>query len=366
VAIAIENVRLYEQIKTSENRYRTLFESAGTSLVIIDENQHFRLVNHAFELLSGYVQEELLGKLTLAHFLKGKDSKKKETMDRLIRPPQSWETEFTDKEGLKKQIHITTTLIPGLPDTLVSLIDMTRQRELERQLFHSEELAAIGELSAGIAHEIRNPLVAITTSASLLKDETHISHEGQQLLDVVKEEADHLAAIVDDFLQFARPKKPNLKKEDINKLVRDVIKRFKERNAEKINWVEQYGKDVPPIYIDRHQFQQIVTNLINNSLDAMADGGELKIKTQRAKRMDDSRIFLMITDSGIGIPEEQRSKIFQPFYSTKEKGTGMGLSICRRIVNEHDGEILVDSEPGKWTTFSVILPIQGKNNPVRR
>ena len=356
-AIAIENAQLYEQIKTSEERYRTLFEAAGTSLVILDVDLRLRLVNHAFEELSGYRRDELIGRMTLSEFLDRGDSWKEKMVEEKEEPPQSWEAQFVDRKGVRKQVHVTTTRIPGSSDTLVSLIDMTRERELERRLFRSEELAAIGELSAGIAHEIRNPLVAITTSVSLLKDEPDLSQEGRQLLDVVKEESDHLAAIVDDFLKFARPKKPAFQEEDINKLLKDVVGRYKDWNDKKVKWVEAYGEDVPEISLDRHQMQQVITNLVLNGLDAMEERGELRVGTQVEAMRGEAWVRVTISDSGVGIPEEEIAKIFQPFYSTKERGTGMGLAICRRIVDDHDGEILVESKVRKGTTFSVLLPV---------
>ena len=361
-SIAIENARLYERIKTSEEKYRTLFEAAGTSLAILDDNHQFRLINHAFEKLSGYSKDELVGKKTFISFLTNDTWTKKAVIAKLKKPPQSWEGQFVDKNGTVKQVHITTTNIPNSSEIFVSLIDMTHQRELERRLFRSEELAAIGELSAGIAHEIRNPLVAITTSVSLLKDEPQLSKEGHQLLDVVKEESDHLAAIVDDFLQFARPKKPSFHEEDINKLLSDVLNRYKNWNGKKIQLIEKYENDIPYLLLDKHQIQQVITNLLVNSLDAMEDGGTLTIVTRREKRLSGDAVRIMVTDSGIGIPEEDITKIFQPFYSTKEKGTGMGLAICRRIINEHGGEITVESKVGKGTTFSVILPINKGEN----
>ncbi len=363
-SIAIENAQLYERIKTSEERYRTLFEAAGTSLAIFDENHQFRLVNHAFEKLSGYSKNELVGKETFVSFLINSKWTKKAVIAKLKMPPQSWEGQFVDKNGIVKQVHITTANIPDSSEIFVSLIDMTHQRELERRLFRSEGLAAIGELSAGIAHEIRNPLVAITTSVSLLKDEPQLSQEGQQLLDVVKEESDHLAAIVDDFLQFARPKKPSFHEEDINRLLSDVVNRYKNWKGKKIRLVEHYENNIPPISLDKHQIQQVITNLVMNSLDAMDEDGVLTIETQREKKMSEDVVHVMVTDSGVGIPEDEITKIFQPFYSTKEKGTGMGLAICRRIINEHGGEISVESRVGKGTTFSVILPVRRKQEKI--
>jgi PAS domain S-box-containing protein len=356
-ANALENAELYDKIKTSEERYRTLFESAGASLVILDGHNQFRLVNHAFESLSGYSREELVGKMSFFQFFSGK------TQLPLLYAENgttAHKREFLlqDRQGNLRHVHVLTDRIPGSPDLLVSLTDMTRERELERRLFKSEELASIGELSAGIAHEIRNPLVAITTSVSLLKDETELSPEGLQVLDVVKEETDHLAAIVDDFLKFARPKKTVLQAEDLNRLVKDVLKRHKEMGRKDIQWEEEYDDRLPEIPLDRHQFQQVITNLTLNALDAMPGGGTLTFRTLLEDRSDGPRVLMTVSDTGEGIPESERSKIFQPFYSTKEKGTGMGLAICRRIVAEHDGEIFVECEPDRGAAFTVSLPTE--------
>ena len=166
---------------------------------------------------------------------------------------------------------------------LVSLVDMTTQRELERRLYRSEELAALGELSAGIAHEIRNPLVAIKTSVGLLQDESDLSEEGHQLLEVVAEETDQMAAIVEDFLQFARPKPPTLEEVNLNQVLRDVVKRYREVKQKKaVQWMETMDEELPLLWIDRYQIQQVITNLILNSLDALEQGGRLEIQSFQA------------------------------------------------------------------------------------
>ncbi|MBN1782498.1 GAF domain-containing protein [bacterium] len=351
-AIAIENSRLYEQMKQSEARYRTLFESTGPSLVIIDQKQTFQLVNCAFETLCGYKRKDLIGKRSLDRFIKpnGKNPDLAES--------GHFETEFTDRHGQVRQIHITSTPIPNSDHMLVSIVDMTPQRELERRLYRSEELASIGELSAGIAHEIRNPLVAIKTSVGLLQEEPELSEDGHQLLEVVKEETDQMAAIIEDFLQFARPKPPTFEEVEINQVIRDVVKRYRELNGH-IHWKEHLSHVIPPLWLDRYQIQQVMTNLILNAVDAMASGGTLKVRSDRETGPDSQfRIRITIADTGQGIPPENINKIFQPFFSTKEKGTGMGLAICRRIVDQHGGDIEVKSQEDKGTQFSVILPAE--------
>ena len=353
-AIAIENSRLYEQTKQSEDRYRNLFESAGPSLAIIDQNQTFQLVNCAFESLCGYKRKDLIGKRTLKLFIPSL----RENFNAMI--PGHIETEFHDRNKQAKQIHLTSATIPGTNHILVSLVDMTTQRELERRLYRSEELAALGELSAGIAHEIRNPLVAIKTSVGLLQDESELSEEGHQLLEVVAEETDQMAAIVEDFLQFARPKPPTFEEVNLNRLLRDVMKRYREVKQEKeVQWIESMDEKLPSLWIDRYQIQQVITNLILNGLDALEQSGSLEIRSFR-EECDPLRICFSVTDTGLGIQPECLHKIFQPFFSTKQKGTGMGLAICRRIIDQHEGEIRVESIAGKKTIFTVLLPIRAR------
>jgi PAS domain S-box-containing protein len=354
-AIAIENARLYEEMKTSGERYRALFESAGTSFALLDESLTFRLVNPAFEALSGYSQDELVGKRRLMEFLKFDGTPWEKPVHGTSIPG---ETQIVDRDGFIRQVHVTVTRIPGSDESLVSIIDMTKQKELERQLFRNEELVAVGELSAGIAHEIRNPLSAILNSVSLLQEEPHLSGEGRQLLDVVKEESGHLAAIVDDFLKYARPKVPQFQEVDLNKLTVDTLSRHRDRHADQITWEETYDESLPEIEIDRHQIQQVIANLLTNGLDSMPEGGTLTVRTGREIRRDETWTFVQVSDTGVGIPKSEMQRIFQPFYSTKEKGTGMGLAICRRIVAEHRGEITAESEPGKGTRFILWLPVR--------
>ncbi|HHS12637.1 MAG TPA: GAF domain-containing protein [bacterium] len=357
-AIAMESGRLYERVKASEERYRTLFQSAGTCLAILDESLHFQEVNRAFESLSGYRAKELIVKKTLPAFLEDSSHSSENVTQRFADLPQAWESLFQTEEKEQRMVHLSAVAIPGSEKILVSIIDRTEQRELERRLYRSEELAAIGELSAGIAHEIRNPLVAINNSVNLLQDEAQLSDEGIQLLDVLKEESSHLAAIVDDFLKFARPQKPSFNKEDINKLLKESLKRFTSVNNRNIVYHAKYDQTIPSLYVDRHQMQQVFANLFINSIDAMQEGGEISIETRLEKRGKNSRCRIFFKDTGTGIGHDFLNKIFQPFFSMKEKGTGMGLAICQRIINNHEGEITVESEKGKGTCFEVILPVR--------
>jgi len=356
-SFAIENAILYEKITNSEQHYRILFEAAGPSLAIINKNGIFQLVNKAFVDLSGYSKNELIGKVKIDSFLQEKETSDQHIKELLAQPPQNCELEFLDRHENVRQIHLSTTTISDSSQVLISIIDLTKQRELERRLFRNEELASIGELSASIAHEIRNPLISIINSVNLLEDEDQMSDDGRQVLEIIREESDHLSVIVDDFLRFARPQQLNQQFEDINELISHVVKRHKEWNEDDINWKEKYDSKLPKIELDRHQFQQVITNLLMNSLDAVGESGVVNVKTNKEERFGVKVVRISVSDTGMGIPEQEMKKIFQPFYSLKEKGTGMGLAICQRIIDNHGGELLVDSVEGEGTTFSILLPL---------
>lgn len=357
-AVAIENALLYERIHRSEENYRTLFHSAGSGLVILDEDLSIKRGNHAFAHLLAGEAGEVQFEGPFQKLLCQNGDNDADWGRRLKAAPQSFEAGFYGINQPARQVHFNTTRLPSTGEILVSMIDMTRERELERRLFRSEELASIGELSAGIAHEIRNPLVAITTSAALLKDEPELSEEGQELIDVIKDESDHLAVIVDDFLRFARPQKPRLRDENINKLLEELIRRTAEISPKSVALEAEYGEGMPMIAVDRHQIQQVVTNLLLNGIDASEQGSQIHIRTQQETGLDGPRIRIEISDHGEGIPADEITKIFQPFFSTKERGTGLGLAICRRIIDNHEGEISVESVPGEGACFSVFLPVR--------
>jgi len=357
-AVAIENALLYERIRRSEENYRTLFQTAGTGLVILDEHLTIKRANQAFErLLCGESQSQVFEGAFQSLLCQDGDNEA-DWGRRLKAAPQSFEASFYAQNQPVRQVHFNTTRLPSTGEILVSMIDMTRERELERRLFRSEELASIGELSAGIAHEIRNPLVAITTSAALLKDEPELSDEGQELIDVIKDESDHLAVIVDDFLRFARPRKPRLRDENVNKLMDELIRRTGEISDKAVTLDSAFGEGLPMIAIDRHQIQQVMTNLLLNGIDASNVGTRIEIRTAQEIGLDGPRIRIDVADEGEGISADEITKIFQPFFSTKERGTGLGLAICRRIIDGHEGEITVESVPGEGACFSVFLPVR--------
>jgi len=237
-----------------------------------------------------------------------------------------------------------------------------RLEETQRQLFHSEKLAALGKLSAGIAHEIRNPLTSIKILIHSLADEMATEASRQKDLAVIETEIERVNKIIRQFLEFARPRPPSLELMDVHQVLEETLALLVyELEGRGISLERHYASALPPIPMDREQMKQVFLNLILNAIQAMVRGGRLKIATlvrpRDSRPGETPRVEIDIEDTGPGMSEEVESKIFEPFFSTKEEGIGLGLPIAQRIIEEHGGEIRVISRMGEGTTFTVALPV---------
>jgi Amt family ammonium transporter len=239
--------------------------------------------------------------------------------------------------------------------------------ETQRQLFQSEKLAALGKLSAGIAHEIRNPLTSIKILIHSLVDEMATPASREKDLAVIETEIEQVNKIIKQFLDFARPRPPSLEPIDVRKVLEETLALIVyEMEAQEVSLEREYAPGLPPVPMDREQMKQVFLNLLLNAVQAMEQGGKLKVATALKHPVPGANrgFFAKISfqDTGKGIPGDMKGKVFEPFYSTKEGGIGLGLSIAQRIVEEHGGEIGLESSPGKGTTFYLTLPLdQGRN-----
>jgi len=236
-----------------------------------------------------------------------------------------------------------------------------RLEETQRQLFQSEKLAALGKLSAGIAHEIRNPLTSIKILIHSLVDEQATETSREKDLAVIEAEIERVNKIIKQFLDFARPRPPSLEPMEVKSILEETLALLVyEMEAQKISLERSYAPDIPLVPMDREQMKQVFLNLMLNAIQAMERGGHLRvaIRWRPAPSGDGGRSVAEITvqDTGPGMEEDIQRKIFEPFFSTKEEGIGLGLPIARRIVEEHGGEVQVESRAGEGTTFTITLP----------
>jgi signal transduction histidine kinase len=228
-------------------------------------------------------------------------------------------------------------------------------RNTFEQLKKADRLAALGQLSAGIAHEIRNPLGSIKGSVDILGKEIPPDNERFEFVKIIKEEVIRLNSIVESFLKFARPPKPRLESTSINELVETTLVLFKKRAQEgRIEIRKKLADNLPEIHLDRDQIRQVLLNIVLNSSDSMHDGGILEIKT--GIRNSDHRITVDISDSGVGISDEELDHIFDPFFTTKAQGTGLGMSISYQLIQNHGGAITANKNHDKGLTFHIELP----------
>jgi len=226
--------------------------------------------------------------------------------------------------------------------------------QTEEQLRRADRLSALGELSAGMAHEIRNPLGSIKGAVEILKDDYAPEDAKFEFIQILLKETDRLNHIVQEFLGFARPKHPEFQLVDVNESLESLLT-LTGQEARKTGVVVEKKLDaaIGKRNLDAGLLKQAFLNLILNAIQAMPQGGTL---TVQSALLSDA-VEVKITDTGVGITEEGRKKLFTPFFTTKKSGTGLGLAITYRIIENHHGNIAVASEPGKGTTFSVKLPI---------
>lgn len=232
---------------------------------------------------------------------------------------------------------------------------------IQAQLIRSEKLASIGELVAGIAHEINNPLTGILVFSSLVNDDPKLDPELKDDLKTIVQETERCSKIVKGLLDFSRESLPQKKLSSINDIL-DLALSLVEHQIlfQNIALIKDYTFDMPDIMLDPNQFEQVFINMLLNAGQSMANGGSLNIRTGITE--DGLSEFIGISDTGCGIPEENLTKIFDPFFSTKEnKGTGLGLSVSYGIIRNHRGDICVQSVVGNGTTFTIELPINGED-----
>jgi PAS domain S-box-containing protein len=243
---------------------------------------------------------------------------------------------------------------------IITFKDLTEIHRMQEEILRMDRLASLGEISSGIAHEIRNPLAAIKTTAQAMEEEMEPEDPKREFLSRIVKEIDRLDTMLRTFFSFAKPKRPMYVRCDIRDVVKEVLLLIgKDVKNQRIEIIEKYAPDLPAVHGDFQQLQQVFLNLLLNSVEFMDPEREKKIfitawekKNSHKKRV----LEVSLTDTGVGIDDEHINKIFDPFFTTTAKGTGLGLSITYRIVQRHGGSIAVNSKTGQGTTFIINLP----------
>jgi signal transduction histidine kinase len=233
-------------------------------------------------------------------------------------------------------------------------LDQTRAEMVRR-----ERLAALGELSAVVAHEVRNPLAVIFNAVSSLRRAVNPSGNVGQLLDILSEESDRLNQMVSDLLDFARPRDLRLEPADVSSVIQESVDAAAQFPSEgsRVTFDAQVEPGLPSVRLDRRLIRQALVNVAVNAMQAMPRGGTVRVRAVRERLGDREGVRIDLSDDGPGIPPEIEGRIFEPFFTTKAQGTGLGLAVVKRIVDEHHGELEVHSHDGQGTTFTFRLPL---------
>jgi two-component system, sporulation sensor kinase A len=345
-----------KRLNQMDERYRLLVENSLDTIAIL-KGDKWGFVNAAgLRMFEAELENELLGK-SIYSFLQAKDhSAVRERLHNLVftgsgKPiEQEW---FTSKgKVLHTEIVETMTTLENEPAVQVIIRDISERKKNEELLINSEKLYVAGQLAAGIAHEIRNPLTSLKGFLQLIASGRK---NNSTYYDIMNAELDRIEDIVSELLMLSKPQVYELTYQDMRVMMRDTVTLLETQAIlHNIAIEAEYGTDPLWIYGVENQVKQVFINVIKNAIEAMIDGGAISIKLSR----ESDGVYVRIRDEGPGIGEDQLAKIGQPFYTTKEKGTGLGLMVSYKIVDNHQGKIVVNSELGKGTLFEIMLPFR--------
>lgn len=346
-------------IRQSEERYRRLVTVSPYAILVLRANRVVFANDQAIKLVAGVGADELIGKSPFDLFhpddhvqireqikgmFEGKTlapmaERKIVAFDGMIVDVEMLAASFTDDEG---------------PAVLVVLHDISERKRLQAQLRRTERIAELGTLASGMAHEIGTPMNVILGRAEYLMDRIHEEPLKKGLKTIITQ-VERITRVMNQLLSFARRKPLQPGPVDLRQIIENSLEMFEERlSRQQVQICTHIDPDCPPVFADNDQMNQVLINLIMNAIHAMTNGGSLRI----ALRQDEDMVKLTIADTGHGIHKDHVKKIFDPFFTTKEfgKGTGLGLTVVKGIIEEHHGSITVASEEGKGTTFAIFLP----------
>ena len=373
IAVALLSSQLAARIRRSETQlanatkdladYRLfndrIIESMRSGLVTTDLRGHIITFNRAAEEITGYRATDVRGNNVFAIFgdIEKQIEAGLESIRTRTRLPRF---DIGCRTADEREIHLGFSVAPLVDEAensrgyVLTFQDLTEVMELEREVRRQERLAALGKMAAGLAHEIRNPLASMRGSVQVLASELSFSQDQSQLMQIVLRESDRLNRIVSDFLTYARPPKIERTVIELAGLLSETISLL--RNSPELRpdhlIAEEYPDEPVQYQGDPNQMRQIFWNLARNAIQAMPDGGELRVRLEARPNRD---VTIAFRDSGLGMSREQKERLFEPFNSSSG-GTGLGMAIIYQLVRDHNGNVIVESAPGRGTRIAIKLP----------
>ncbi len=362
---AAQRRALEQELRISEQKYQQLFASACDAILVVDiATLQIVQANPAAEGLTGRKADQLIG-----HPLQGLCPKLSGCSESLLENKKrvealfnaAGEIQIAQGEGEHVLCEGSVTLVDchERPVLQINAREITTRKKMEQQLRQAEKLSALGQLVAGVAHELNNPLAVVMGYSQLFVKNKGLDEKVRKDLQKVLHESERAAKIVRNLLTFARPREARMTMVDVNRIVVDSLEtREMQVQRAKVEIVRRLGRNLPPTMADAGQIEQVLVNLLTNAIQALENRSDTRI-VEVATEYCDSRIRIVVADNGPGIPDPIMGRIFDPFFTTKGpgKGTGLGLSICYSIVEEHKGKIWAETKAGKGTRFIVELPV---------
>ena len=343
--------------------FRSIIESVYTGVMTIDLQNTIKTFNHAAEEITGFTRAKVRDRKIKDIFPEFVSFMTEETINEQTQ--KRLEVIITGKTGNEINLGLSISPLIGRYDNQIGNIlifqDLTKIKQMEIKLEKSKNMALIGEMAAGLAHEMRNPLAAITGSIELLGQGLKLDGTDERLMQIILRGKDQLDSFARDFLALARPVPVSRELVDLNEVIEEVLDYIKlNKNwTSKIKIIKVFSIKAKA-FANKEQVRQIINNLVLNAIQSMEEGGVLSIETKMVK-LEDKKEYseIKVSDTGCGIKENDLKKIFEPFFTKKEKGTGLGLTIVNHIVDGYNGKIKIESTIKKGTVCSVWLP--GKN-----
>lgn len=363
-AVALDNARLYDQVVNMKEYREKILESMLDGMLTVDIKGRIRTYNLMAEKITGRKIAEVLGKT--CEEIWGKRGMITNVVENTLTKSRyyvNFEARIASPEKGLVPVSFSSTVLfdhhGKKMGALLTIQDLTEVKELEGKVRRADKLSALATMAAGMAHEIKNPLSSMKVLAQLLPRKIEDHEYRMKLQEIMPREINRIDRIVESLLGFARATTLKFEKVDIKDILEDNLKYFEDQaHSSEVKILKEYAQ-LPQIEIDKAQLSQVFSNLILNAIQAMPESGELKIVTLPGKRTENilRTVKIKISDTGHGISEDMQKKLFDPFYTTKHGGTGLGLTISHSVVDGHKGYIDLESTVGQGTTFTVTLPV---------
>lgn len=351
-----ERHAMEKSLRESEQKFRMIFEGALEGILLWNDQFQIVDINQSGQRMLQMTKEDLIG-VSLHSILNDcniTDEELKEQIRNIHSEGQSdGNLSITLKTGRKKFFEFSNKLNIFSNISMTTFKDITEKLEMEEQLRKSDTLNVIGELAAGIAHEIRNPMTALKGFIQLL--EGSVKEDHTMYFNVITTELSRIDSIINEFLILAKPQAVKFVEKDISQIMKETVDLLSAQAVlHNVQFNTYYEQNLPKVFCESNQMKKVFINIIKNAIEVMPKGGYITVSIQKDSA---HKVHISIRDEGTGIPAHKIKKLGEPFYTTKERGTGLGLMVTYKIIEEHNGTIEVESKLGEGTVFHIYLPI---------